>query len=577
MLRKLSAIGLAVLLLAVLLLRPAPQRAQAGYAYRSGQAAYLAALGSAFTYQGQLQLDGQPVSGTCDFQFGLWDAAGDGNQAGSTLAANAVNVSGGLFTANLDFGAAAFDGNARWLAVSVRCPSGSGSFTDLGRQALAPAPYAIYAAEAGHAAEADSALDASHATNADNAAHATDADSAANADNAAALGGQPGSYYQARIGGECAVGMAIQIINADGSVQCQPAAPGFTRSPLDLPGNVGLKTSIATGADGLGLISYYDNYNHTLKTAHCKNIACTSADLFTIAADGGDSWAAPITIGGDGLGLIAYYDSGNTDLKVAHCSDTPCSTADTFTLDSVDNVGRFASIVTGPDGLGLIAYYDFTNTALKMAHCDNAACSSATVYTVDNSDSVGGYTSIAIGVDGFGLIAYYDSTNTALKVAHCNNAACSSVGFYTLDSVDLVGQYTSIAVGADGLGLISYYDDTNGDLKLAHCNDTACSTAAITTADSSMDDVGMYTSIAIGADGLAVISYCDVDNYNLKVAHCSDVACSDVDIYLLDSEGSVGLDNSITIGSDGLGLISYRDSGNGNLKVAHCDDTSCAP
>jgi hypothetical protein len=43
---------------------------------------------------------------------------------------------------------------------------------------------------------------------------------------------------------------------------------------------------------------------------------------------------------------------------------------------------------------------------------------------------------------------------------------------------------TSVTIGADGLGLISYYDVTNGDLKVAHCSDAACSSAIITTLDS---------------------------------------------------------------------------------------------
>jgi hypothetical protein len=30
-------------------------------------------------------------------------------------------------------------------------------------------------------------------------------------------------------------------------------------------------------------------------------------------------------VGADGLGLISYYDSGNGDLKVAHCSNRACS------------------------------------------------------------------------------------------------------------------------------------------------------------------------------------------------------------------------------------------------------------
>jgi hypothetical protein len=43
-----------------------------------------------------------------------------------------------------------------------------------------------------------------------------------------------------------------------------------------------------------------------------------------------------------------------------------------------------------------------------------------------------------------------------------------------LDSAGNVGEFTSITVGTDGLGLVSYYDDTNGDLKAAHCATPFC-------------------------------------------------------------------------------------------------------
>jgi|GEM_PF-4738217 len=39
-----------------------------------------------------------------------------------------------------------------------------------------------------------------------------------------------------------------------------------------------------------------------------------------------------------------------------------------------------------------------------------------------------------------------------------------------LDTVGEVGFYTSVTIGADGLGLISYHNSTNGDLKVAHCS-----------------------------------------------------------------------------------------------------------
>jgi hypothetical protein len=103
-----------------------------------------AALGTAFTYQGELQESGAPVTGSGDFQFSLWDALQGGSQIGATVSTNGVAVENGRFTASLDFGAAAFDGDARWLEITVDYPSGTGSFTPLSpRQPLSAAPYAL--------------------------------------------------------------------------------------------------------------------------------------------------------------------------------------------------------------------------------------------------------------------------------------------------------------------------------------------------------------------------------------------------------------------------------------------------
>jgi hypothetical protein len=106
------------------------------------------ALGTGFTYQGQLSSSSGPINGACDFQFGLHDALNGGAQLGSTQTVNSVSVSNGVFTVVLngagEFGASAFTGEARWLAISVRCPAGSGGYTALSpRQALTPVPYAL--------------------------------------------------------------------------------------------------------------------------------------------------------------------------------------------------------------------------------------------------------------------------------------------------------------------------------------------------------------------------------------------------------------------------------------------------
>ncbi len=101
-------------------------------------------VGTAFTYQGQLKQSGLPLTNTADFQFTLWDALTTGTQIGTAQSASGVSVANGLFTVNLDFGAAVFPGDGRWLEIAVRSPAGAGGYTTLTpRQKLTATPYAL--------------------------------------------------------------------------------------------------------------------------------------------------------------------------------------------------------------------------------------------------------------------------------------------------------------------------------------------------------------------------------------------------------------------------------------------------
>jgi len=102
------------------------------------------AVGTAFTYQGQLKQGGRPVNGTCDMQFRLYDAAAAGNLVAGPIS-TAVPVAGGLFSVQLDFGPGPFGGGDRWLDIRARCPANVGSYQSLTpRQALTAAPYSLY-------------------------------------------------------------------------------------------------------------------------------------------------------------------------------------------------------------------------------------------------------------------------------------------------------------------------------------------------------------------------------------------------------------------------------------------------
>ena len=101
-------------------------------------------VGPSFTYQGYLEQGGVAVTGSCDFEFRLYSVATGGTQIGTTQAIARQALDRGRFTVALNFGASAMNGQARWLQIAVRCPTGSGAFTTLTpRQALTASPYAL--------------------------------------------------------------------------------------------------------------------------------------------------------------------------------------------------------------------------------------------------------------------------------------------------------------------------------------------------------------------------------------------------------------------------------------------------
>ena len=73
---------------------------------------------TAFTYQGQLRDGGTNANGAYTMIFKLYDAVTNGNQIGTTIT-NKPTLFNGLFSVNLDFGAGAFNGNTRWLDITI--------------------------------------------------------------------------------------------------------------------------------------------------------------------------------------------------------------------------------------------------------------------------------------------------------------------------------------------------------------------------------------------------------------------------------------------------------------------------
>jgi hypothetical protein len=115
--------------------------------------AFAQLVGTAFTYQGTLEVSNAPANGSYDLRFDVYDSAGGPTPiAGSTpILIDNLAISSGVFTVQLDFGNAVFIGGPVFVEVSVReaAAGGPGDFTGFTslspRQPITPAPYAMHA------------------------------------------------------------------------------------------------------------------------------------------------------------------------------------------------------------------------------------------------------------------------------------------------------------------------------------------------------------------------------------------------------------------------------------------------
>lgn len=174
-------------------------------------------LGTGFTYQGQLKSSNTPYTGSCDFQFALFDALSSGSQVGATLTMLNTPLADGYFTVQLDFGTGVFNGNSRWLEISLRCPAGGGSYTLLiPRQPLTASPYALFSSTAPWAGLIG--MPAGFADGIDNDTTYTNGlgllltGNSFSADTA---------YLQQRVSSICMSGSSIREIAQDGTVICE--------------------------------------------------------------------------------------------------------------------------------------------------------------------------------------------------------------------------------------------------------------------------------------------------------------------------------------------------------------------
>jgi len=263
---------------------------------------------TAFTYQGQLHDGGTNANGVYTMIFALYDSVGGGNQIGSSIT-NSPALANGLFSVNLDFGGGAFNGNARWLDITITNDGMTQTLSP--RVQVLPAPYALYAAVAatvtnGGIMNAQLAANAVASANIQNGA-VVNANLAANAVNATNIAS--GQIVKTLDGLTDAVSLSAGtnvIVTTNGNTLKISAIGGTNFVGISAGNNMGLLTNggIVQVSSFVPNIQVFRNVTNATFTVPI-NVTKIMVEMWGAGGGGGAGNINGFTIGGGG-GAGAY-------------------------------------------------------------------------------------------------------------------------------------------------------------------------------------------------------------------------------------------------------------------------------
>jgi len=420
-----------------------------------------AEMGTAFTYQGRLLDANDVANGLYDFEFELYDAPSDGNQLGSTIDINDLDVIDGYFTVELDYGSV-YDGNGVWLEIGVRAGEleDPNVYTTLSpRQRTTPTPYAIYAQEAAYAQGAtDLALPYS----------GTVADSGPALSMTNTGSGYAGHFEQA--GSANATG-GLNVTTAAGQYGAKILNQGGYTSGYSYGLHVTTEKDTGSYAYGIQSIANHNNsIAYGLRAEATSTNSSAYGGYFKANAGGGSSRGIYIdadntraTAGGYSYGLQLYSDCANGTAYGVY-SDVGVGFGSTSTLYGIYNYGAHSGTSGTSYGMWSKIYgsnegdsYGIYSEGRKYS-LDTAGKAYGGYFIGDNDraggESYGLYTQ-ATGLNGHRYGLYSDVTTSS--------GVYSNYGLYTKvanNNYYAYGLYIDIDPGSFGRGINVDLDTT---------------------------------------------------------------------------------------------------------------------
>lgn len=563
-------------------------------------------LGNAFSYQGQLKASGLPASGLYDFQACLFDSLLSPTTLACAPDSNDVPVDTGLFTIALDFGAAPFIGQQRFLELRVREGASTGSYTILSpRQLIRATPEALRANSApwtGITAVPTGFVDGVDNVGVSSITAGTGLSGGTITTTgtvAIATGGVTTSMIAAEAVGTSQVAVdaidstrilnnsiaAIDIAtNAVGALELDDNAVN-TAAIVD--GNVtGIK--IANGAIGSAQINtaqvqarisgscsageYFRGINSD-GSLDCELLPVSFDRVLESNGDVGSS--VSIALRADGRPVLAHHNNTLGSLRFFNCLDAACVTGLSRTLDSAGaDVGEETSIAIRPNGFPVVVYRDVAALALKLYDCASDTCTSGTVRILDDSVNVSSNISMVLRADGRPFIAYYETTGITLRAYDCANINCSSGAVRSFSSINSVNGL-DVQIRADGRPMMALGGNPGTPIRarLFDCVDVDCTSGTMRIPPSSAF-AGPVALLIRNSDRPLLVT--TGGPYDLSVSDCADAICSTNTQTVLVDDATDAIDMKLR--SNGLPLILYGEfleGGQTDLRIFDCTNSNC--
>ena len=294
--------------------------------------------------------------------------------------------------------------------------------------------------------------------------------------------------------------------------------------------------SIAIGHDGNPIIAY--NGTGQLVTVACNDPLCRDEDETVTGhgINGATGGHAPtIALLPNSWPVVAFVDT-NDRLRLLSCVDRSCTDGATTSPVAGQVVVSDPSMTIDPFGHPVIAVgiqASSLRTELLFIACNDSACDGAdetsrVLHTDPSKEIAVDAVEVTLGTDGHPFVAYrvIDDPNgaatTSLYVFGCGAVDCDPSVPQTpptprqMSATTHGGAHISLGVGIDGNPVIVHIAPNLGEMEVIWCIDLDCSDAPRRSDDVAVGDWQLWTSMAIGVDGVPIIAYHDVNDGTLK-------------------------------------------------------------